>query len=269
MQKGQIKIISILVVLLIILLAIVSYFGAFIPSTYMRDSASMGAQGIGQDLVDLFFVVPLLIVSLYLARKNNRIGLLLLAGTLFYVMYSFMIYAFGVYFNRLFLIYCATLGISLYSFIYLVMMLKNQHVKSWFNEGRIFKMVGIYFIIVAIMFYLLWLKDVVPSIINNTVPKTVSDYKLLVNPVHVIDISFALPGLIIAAILLFKKHDLGYILGVVGLIFTIVLTLALVGMVVMLKVKGVSDDTSVAGVFIVLSIISIVLLIFYLKKIKK
>ncbi|MCB2195201.1 MAG: hypothetical protein KQH79_05040 [Bacteroidetes bacterium] len=269
MKKEHVKIITILSILLAVSLAIVSYFGAFVSSTYARDSASMGAQGIGQDIVDLFFVVPLLLVSLYFARKNNRAGILILAGTLFYIMYSFIIYAFGVHFNQLFLLYCSTLGLSLFAFLVLVSGLQNQNVQLWFKKSKLDNIIGIYFIVIAVMFYMLWLKDVVPSIIHNTVPETVSNYNLLVNPVHVIDMAFALPGLIITAFLLFKRQHLGYILAAVGLVFTIILTVALAGMVIMLKVKEVSDDVSVAGIFIVLSIISTVLLVLFLMHLRK
>lgn len=269
MKKEHVKIITILSILLAVSLAIVSYFGAFVSSTYARDSASMGAQGIGQDIVDLFFVVPLLLVSLYFARKNNRAGILILAGTLFYIMYSFIIYAFGVHFNQLFLLYCSTLGLSLFAFLVLVSGLQNQNVQLWFKKSKLDNIIGIYFIVIAVMFYMLWLKDVVPSIIHNTVPETVSNYNLLVNPVHVIDMAFALPGLIITAFLLFKRQHLGYILAAVGLVFTIILTVALAGMVIMLKVKEVSDDVSVAGIFIFLSIISTVLLVLFLMHLRK
>ena len=269
MKKEYLNIISVLTILLAIFLTIVSYFGVFVSSTYVRDSVSMSAQGIGQDIVNLFFVVPLLLVSLYLVRKNNRSGLLILAGTLFYIMYSFIIYAFGVHFNQMFLLYCTILGLSLFTFVILISGLNNLNVKSWFREERLTNIIGVYFIIIAVMFYLLWLKDIVPAIINNTVPDTVSNYNLLVNPVHVIDIAFALPGLIITAILLIKKQNLGYIFTAVGLVFTIILAIALTGMVVMLKVKEVSDDASVAGIFIVLSVISTVLLILYLVSLRK
>lgn len=263
------KTVTILSILLALSLAVVSYFGAFNPLTYARDSASMGAQGIGQDLVDLFIVVPLLLISLFFARNNNRIWILILAGTLFYIMYSFIIYAFGVYFNQLFLLYCTTLGLSLFAFWVLIVKLNQQDITLWFYESRITKLIATYFIIVAAMFYLLWLKDVIPAIINNTVPATVSDYNLLVNPVHVIDIAFALPGLIVVAILLFKRQNFGYIFAPVGLVFIIILTIALAGMVIMLNAKNISDDTSLVGIFLILSAISIVLLVMFLRTMKK
>ncbi|WP_296823731.1 hypothetical protein, partial [Sulfurovum sp.] len=99
--------------------------------------------------------------------------------------------------------------------------------------------------------------------------KNVSDYNLLVNPVHVLDIAIALPGLIITSILLIRKHQLGFIFSPVFLVFTIILTIALIAMVIMLKIKGINDETSVAGIFIILTIISSVLLTLFFKNIKK
>ncbi len=268
MKNMPLKIITILTIILSIFIIVVSYYGAFVFSTYERDAASMAAQGIGQDIVDLFFVVPLLIVSLLFMHRKNKTAYFIFSGTVFYVLYSFFIYSFGVHFNNLFLFYCLILGLSLYTFILVINELNGMDVKEWFTNNVPVRSIGIYFILVALMFYLLWFKDIVPAILSNTIPKSVSDYNLLVNPVHVIDIAIALPGLIITAILLMKRQRLGFILTPVFLVFTIILTVALIAMVIMLQIKGISDETSVAGIFAILSIISTVLLVLFLKNIR-
>jgi len=146
-RKSQLSIITILSVLLALSLTIVSFCGAFLPVTYEREVPSLATQGIGQDLVDLFLVVP-----------------------------------------------------------------------------------------------------------------------LLVNPVHVIDIAIALPGLILAALLVMKKKALGFILSLTGLAFTVILAIALAAMMVMLKIKGISEDSPVAVVFVILAILSGMILFLFLKK---
>jgi hypothetical protein len=113
----------------------------------------------------------------------------------------------------------------------------------------------------------LWLKDVIPAVIKNTTPKTVSDYNLLVNPVHVLDLSIALPGLILTAVLLMKKRRMGYILAPILLVFLIILAIALAGMVMMTKARGITENMSIAIIFLVLAVISTVFLYFYLKNI--
>jgi hypothetical protein len=255
--------------LLAIALAIASYYGAFVPGTYERDSASMAAQGMGQDLFDLFFVTPLLLISLLYTLKGNRIALFIFAGTVFYVLYSFFIYAFGVHFNSLFLIYCLVLGSSLYTFLLIIYENSGMELNNWFGEKTPTRAIGIYFISVALLFYLLWLKDTVPSILNNTVPANVLDNDLLVNPVHVLDMAIALPGLVITAVLLFKKQTLGFLFAPVFLIFTVLLSLSLIAMVLALNAKGISEDISIAGIFLILAVISMGLLTMFFRNMKR
>jgi hypothetical protein len=268
MADKQLRIITILSLALVVSLTIVSYSGAYIASTYARETESMAAQGTGQDIVDLFLVVPLLIISLIFINKNNKVAFYIYSGTVFYILYSFVIYSLGVNFNKLFLLYCTTLGLSLYIFILIMYEFSRINVENWFSNKVPVRFIAIYLILISIMFYLLWLKEIIPAILNNSIPKSVSDYNLLVNPVHVIDIAFALPGLIITAILLMKKHRLGYILTPIALVFTIILAIALTGMVILLKVRGIAEDTSVAGIFITLAVISSILLFAFLKNIK-
>jgi len=256
----QKNIIIILSLILAVVLAIVSYCGAFISETYQRDTASIAVQGIGQDLVNLFLIVPLLFVALLFIKKDIRAAFLIHGGTLFYILYSFFIYTMGVHFNYLFLLYCITLGLSLYAFIITIYVLSGANVLEWFNEKIPVRTTGVFLIVIAVMFYLLWLKEVLPAVLNNSVPKSVSDYKLLVNPVHVLDISIVLPGLLISAILLFKRSKFGYIFSVIALEFIVLLAIALIAMVIMLQVRGISDDSSVAGIFAVLAVIGLVLL---------
>jgi hypothetical protein len=227
----------------------------------------MAAQGVGQDLVNLFLGVPLLIGSFVFAARGRRIAMLLYAGVLFYILYSFIIYCFGVYFNRFFLLYCLTLCLSLFSFILVLSGLQKMDVAGWF-EGAPVRAISLYMFLVALVFYVLWLKSVFPAIISNTVPSEVSDYNLPVNPVHVIDLAIALPGLILGAILLWRGMTMGYIIASVALVFMIFLTLALAAMVVMLFLREVSEDMTVAIVFGVLSIASLVFAVLLFRKVK-
>jgi hypothetical protein len=268
MMSKQTRKLTVLTLLLVVSLAVVSFYGAFVPLTYERDAASMAAQGMGQDIVDLFLVVPLLAISLIFVLRNSRVALCIYGGTLLYILYSFFIYSFGVHFNNLFLLYCLTLGLSLYAFILLMYEFARMDAREWFGDKVPTRSIGIYLIIISMMFYSLWLRDIIPAIAGNSVPRSVSDYELLVNPVHVLDIAIFLPGLIITAILLMRKHRFGYVLAPILLVFVIILAIALAGMVIMVKAKGMGDDTSVAGIFALLAVISFIFLFAMLKSVK-
>lgn len=261
------KILRILTILLAISLALVSLAGAFLPETYVRDHPSMGAQGVGQDLVDLFIAVPLLLLSFFYACRGRKLALLVYGGTLFYIMYSFIIYCFGVHFNQLFLLYCLTLSLSLYAFILFFSDLRQLQVENWFGKAPV-RLVSGYLIVVALIFYALWLKSIVPAILQNGIPPDVSDYGLLVNPVHVIDLVFALPGMVIGAVLIRRRQGLGYLISSLALVFMVLLTLALAAMVMMLVVRNISEDFTVAIVFAVLSVTSVFISVLLFRNLK-
>ena len=267
MTIPYLKTLRILTILLAIFLAVASIAGGFLPGTYERDAASMAAQGTGQDLVDLFLGVPLLLLSFFFASRGSRVWILIYAGTLSYIMYSFIIYCFGVNFNSYFLVYCATLGLSLYAFILVLTGLKQQEVGSWF-EGAPVKLVSGYLFFVALVFYALWLKSVVPAVIHDEIPAEVADYGLLVNPVHVIDLVFALPALIIGSVLIWKRQSMGYIITSIALVFMILLTVALAAMVIMLVVREISEDFTVSIVFGGLTIATIFITVILFRKIR-
>ncbi len=265
---SRMNIITILTLLAAAALAVVSWSGAFVPGTYARETASLAAQGAGQDLFDLFAVTPLLLISLWFTRRGSRTAFLIFGGTVFYVLYSFFIYAFGIHFNDLFLLYCLTLGASLYTFLLLMGEAGGRQVPQWFAENVPRRSTGVYFIVVALMFYFLWLSDVVPAILTHTLPAGVSDYNLTTNPVHVLDMALVLPGLLAIAVLLMRRRAAGFIMTPVFLVFIILLALALAAMVLSVRLQGLSEDASVAVIFAVLAVISGTLLTLFLRRMK-
>ena len=264
-MKGSSPLLGILTGVLVVALIIVSYYGAFVPGIYAYENTSFAVQGIGQDVFDLLIVVPVLLISLTLKISGSKTGYFVFGGSVLYTLYSFFIYSFGVHFNQLFLLYCIILGASLYTFILLIFESGQLNLKEALHPQAPVKTIGVYFISIALLFYALWLKDIIPALLTDSTPKDIVDNQLITNPVHVMDIAIMLPGLIFVAILLIRKHPIGILLTPFCLVFTILLAMALLSMVIMLNIKGINEDLSVAGIFVGLSVISLVLLFLFLK----
>jgi hypothetical protein len=205
-------------------------------------------------------VVPLLLITFFYASKGSRQGLLLFGGVLAYIMYSYVIYAFGVHFNRFFLLYCSTLGLSLYAFIIFMRGVRHLEMDRWFQRAPE-KPVSIFLVLVALVFYGLWFSTVLPATFGDSIPQEISDNDFLVNPIHVIDLAFALPALLIGAVQIWKKRSLGYLIASLALVFMVLLTIALAAMMVMLVIRGISEDYTVALIFGIVCIIAVGLLI--------
>src|SRR5215203_7016341 len=139
-----------------LLLVITSCVGIFTWGFYASETLNWQAQSIGQDWVDLFLVVPCLVLTSFFAARSKRTAFMLWGGVVIYLTYTFVIYCFNVHFNQLFFLYCMELGISFYASGFFLLECRKRNVEI-LNEGRgIFKLTGIYFIDVASLFYLLW-----------------------------------------------------------------------------------------------------------------
>ncbi|HMQ61272.1 MAG TPA: hypothetical protein PKE06_11435 [Flavilitoribacter sp.] len=213
--------------------------GLVTPGFYSAETLNWEAQGIGQDMIDLFLITPVLIISAWMAWRGSKAGLLFWAGAIFYLIYTFAIYCFAVHFNSLFLIYCLVLGLSFYGFLAFLISYSGEPTTDW-PTGRIPVRLTAWFLIsIAGLFYLLWLSEVVPATLGNQTPDSLVQTGLFTNPVHVLDLSVCLPGLILTGILLLKNKPMGRMLAPVMLTFCILMDITIGSLVVVMNRHGI------------------------------
>lgn len=250
-----------------LLIIIAGCIGLFTPGFYSQETLNWQAQSVGQDMADVFIVSPMLIITAVLAWRKNKAATLIRGGVLLYLIYTFVIYCFAVHFNNLFIVYCTILGLCFYLFIYFLF----EQIKEpsfIFTNPLPVKVIAIYFFIISILFYCLWLSEIIPAVARNTIPKSVVDAGLFTNPVHAIDLSVILPGIFITGILMLRKKRLGYILAPVMLTFFILMNITIGLLIVVMKEQGLEGDLSITVIMAVLTLLSIVLLTWYLKNSK-
>ncbi len=243
--------------------------GFFTLAFYSHETVNWQAQSIGQDMIDVFLVSPCLLLTSVFAYGNNKIALAIWPGIVLYLTYTFVIYCFAVHFNILFVVYCICLCLSFYSFLYFLLSNYKQYKTTSFEGKPVFRITGIYFIIIAVIFYLLWLAEIIPSVVYHTTPQSVSDAGLFTNPVHVIDLSVVLPAIFISGIILLKKRAAGLFLAPMMLTFLILMDITIVTLVVVMKTRGLGDSLVPAIIMSVLTILSLALLILFLRNIKQ
>src|SRR6266487_3640732 len=242
-----------------VLIAVTAYCGLFIKGTYALETTDWYVQSIGQDMFDLFIMAPVLIITGIMLYKR-KIFTIIFAGAELYIIYTFIIYCFSLHFNYLFLVYCCILGLSVYSFIYFLASLNLREIKDWNNEKAPLKLIGIYLIATGILFYFLWLSDIISAILRNTIPAVITENGLFTNPVYVIDISFILPGFIMAGTNLLKRTSIGFSLAPVMLLFAALMSVSIAVLVVVMNQTGVEDNLTIAWLMLLLSFIDSFLL---------
>jgi hypothetical protein len=207
-----------------ILLVVASAAGLFIPGLY-RDTPNWIAQTRGTDLVTLVVAIPALAASLILAVRGSPRAQVIWLGVLGYVLYMYVIYAFDVAFNPLFLVYVAALSLSLWSLITVLLRTNRDDPQVRFAPNLPVRSIAGYLLVVAALFCLAWLKDIIPAAVGNSAPAGLHGLKLPTNPVHVLDLSVLLPLAALSGIWLWQRRSWSYLLA--GVILT---TLTIVGL---------------------------------------
>jgi hypothetical protein len=219
-------------------------------------------------MIDLFLIVPCLLITSILAYKNNKAATMVWGGVVLYLTYTFVLYSFDIHFNKLFVIYCLCLGLSFYSFMYFLFKIYAKTKMEIFKNKSLILITGFYLILISVMFYLLWLAEIIPSIIKNTLPKSLVDTGLFTNGVHVIDLAVFLPAVFITGAFLLKRKSFGFILTPVMLTFFVLMDITIGMLVVVMKMKGVENNLTLTAIMAVFALISLTLLIWYLKSVK-
>lgn len=247
------------------LVAMAGLFGLLVQETYSRETVNWSMQAIGQDTIDLFLIVPLLLVADIAAFMGNKKALLLWSGVVLYLIYTFTIYTFAVHFNRLFLVYCVILGLAFYAFLYFLSSRMSEAAEFRTKSQTSEKVTAIYFILMSCFFEVLWLSEVIPATIFGTTPVRISRLGLLVNPVHALDLSVFLPGIMIVGILLLRKKPLGFLLAPALLVFFILMDFTIGSIALAENLDQRRTDLSLIYIMIFLALFSIILLLIYLK----
>ncbi len=230
--------------------------GLLLPEIYAKETPSWAAQAQGQDFVDLLFVTPLLIFSAFLAQKGKKFFLFLQGGILINLVYAYLQYGFFLHFNHFYFLYCAGLGLSVYALVLYGMEFQKARVEAWFNLKKSIKLPALYFLATTLAFYFLWLSEDIPGVISGIAPKTITEAGLITNPVHILDLSIVLPAMVIASLQLLRKKPSGYLFFPIMMSFSIVMSVAIGGMMVAMHLKGVNEDLTAAyvfGVFVILN----------------
>lgn len=258
MNKVQKRFVLALSFCMAVLIGFSSYTAIFTPGFYSKESPDWQLQSIGQDYINLLFIIPFLISTAILVFDKKRYGFFLWAGCILYIIYTYLIYCFNIHFNIFFLEYCAILGLGFYQFIYILPSQIKKELPVVNTNSKLIKTTGTYFIIISVLFFALWLSEIIPAVSNHQTPKSLIDTGLSTNPVHILDLSFFLPGVFITGILLLKGKKKGLFFTPILLGFFILMSLT-IGVLALMAIP--KPGQSFIAMVVLLITVSFVLLI--------
>lgn len=206
----------VLSVIVAVLSASISAIGLRYPGVYGGGDWGNGTS-MGNDLVTLVTAVPLLLLAItYSARGSVRARLLWL-GTLYYMVYNYAFYVFGLHVTKLYLPIIAAFTLSGFAFALGTGNLDVEAIGHRFSPRTPGKLIAAYLFYVAAMVSFLWISQWVKFLLTGHVPD-VNGSQFAYQVIAAVDLSFMVPLQITAAYLLWRRRPWGCVLSVVALV---------------------------------------------------
>jgi hypothetical protein len=227
------------------------------PPIYASLTPAFLPQALAQDFANLAVASPALLILAILALRGSLRAYLLWLGVVTFTVYNYVIYVFSVPFGPLFLLWVAVLGLCLYALIGGVSGIDHRIIRASYTSRLAVRVVAWVLIIAAIMFAFLWLSEDVPALLRGARPQSVFDLGLPTNPVHILDLGFFLPAVILTGIWLLTLKPLAYTTAPVCLVF-----LVLTGIPILFTpiVESVRSETAALGAVGPIGTLTIILL---------
>jgi hypothetical protein len=188
-----------------LVMAVASVAGLVYQTDVYPDEALLQSY-VPNDAVNLVVGLPILLGSMWLARRGRLIGLLFWPGALFYVVYTYIVYVLAMPVNMMFLVYLTLVVLSTYTMLRLIASLDGQVVAQRLVGAVPDRLAGGVLAVLGVAFFLRVIAIVAGSVSSQT-PIAAAELAL-----HVGDLVLS-PAWVIAGVLLWRRQALGYVIG--------------------------------------------------------
>jgi hypothetical protein len=242
---------------LVVVAVFASAVGVFHPSTF-NDPAVTAGNARGTDLTMLAVAIPAIVASMLQTARGSRRAPIVWLGALSYIAYNAVFFAYGAHFNQLFLVYAATLSLAVWSVVTLLREIDVREVRASFTPGTPVRAIAGYLLCTTMLFAVMWLKNIVPAIADNTAPTGLAGTGMVTNPVQVTDFAFGFPLTMLAAIWLWQRRPWGYLLGGAFLVYGLIEAISVATDQLFGHISDPTQSLTAVPVFVLLTLVGLV-----------
>jgi hypothetical protein len=240
--------IYVLSLLIALLMAAASVAGLLVRATVYPTDELVQAF-VPNDVVTLLVGLPILLGSLWLARRGGLIGLLLWPGALFYVLYNYLVYVLAMPFGVVFLLHVVLLLLSAYTLSALLASIDGSAVQQQLGGSVPERVAGGILAGLGLLFALRAAAVMIGALASQA---AMVDTEVALN---VTDMTIG-PALVIGGVSLWRRREFGYVTGL-GLLFQT--SMLFIGLIIVLLVQPFLTDAPFALVdVIVVSIMGLI-----------
>ena len=232
---------------------------------YYWDTVSSAAQMQANDLVALVLGLPLLAFSFWLFLRGSLRGRIMLAGTLSFILYTYITMSFGANYNALFLVYVALFSLSLFAFVLVMMSFDLNTLADHFSEKLPRGWIAGVLFFAGSFLSLAWLGLIAATFSPGAVPPLENTTSMFI---QAMDLGVIVPVCLLSGILLLQKKPWGYLLASVSLLKFLTLGIAVSLMAVNMARVGVPISLVELVVFPGMAVAGVIMTIILLKHIR-
>jgi hypothetical protein len=213
--------------LIIAILMAVASVGGLVYGAVLYPTDDLYQSLVPTDVVNLLLGLPILLGSIWLARRGKLLGLLLWPGALFFVLYNYLVYVLVVPLNVAFLLHLTLVMLSAYTLIGLLASIDGETVKQRLAGSVPERLAGGIVAGLGLLFFLRAIGVLVGALASQT---PMAETELAPN---VSDLLIA-PALVVGGVLLWRREAFGYVTGL-GLLFQA--SMLFIGLIILLLLQ--------------------------------
>lgn len=230
--------------------------GLGVPDFYHLVDPVLLPGSYGQDWMSLA-ALPVLMWAMRSSRRGSQRGLVVWLGLLTYYLYAYALYAFGAQYTALYPLYVAIVGLSAFA---LVMVSLSLDVAAFDTplRGRLpQRWIITLFAVIVISLAPVWMAMMI-SAIHDGQPS-------LFTTIHVLDLAFVFPTLIVTAVGLWRRRPWSYMLAGPMLVLAATMMGSLVVSEVIAAVRFTPDPWPLGFTFLLIALAASLLARAYLR----
>jgi hypothetical protein len=243
LEDGRIRPISIeIFTYIIIVLTFLSTLVGITNNDIYLDGQWINAQWLGQDLVTLVVVLPLLWWSFKKMLRHDEVKwMLVYAGIMFYFVYTYAFFVFEAHLTVLYFFHLPIFSFSIFSFLISLKYIFDSHDSLVGVNDKLRGSIAGYLLLISGMIALIWLSQIFSFLFDPTYELDFPNDEVPMI-IYSLDLAIVIPLMLMSSALLYTKKRIGYLLTGIMLVKTSLLGLALLGMSISLWIQDLSTD---------------------------
>ena len=201
-----------------------------IDGVYAHNAVRVVAEGVGWDAVTLFLAVPALAVAAVFVTRGSLRARLAALGLFGYLAYQYLMYAMFWAVGPLFPLFVVLYPAALLGIAWIVGTLDTRALAAAVGPGFPRRTLAVFAAVMSAMLVVMWVPRIAAGIAGDPVGANLLGTPTLT--VQALDLGLVVPLSLATAVLVWRRHRAGYVLGALFTVKAVTMAGAIVAMLV-------------------------------------